>query len=342
MSAETDAGAAPCRLRRGLIAATLAVGVSAGMPARAAAATRTVALNFDDLPYAAGPFPESLAAATRVTHSILGTLKRHRAPAMGMVNAARLEAAGGEPAWTRLLEAWIHQGASLGGHTYSHADLNLLEAQAFESEIARGQVVVDRLSAGRGGGRYFRFPCNHTGPTAEKKQAVAAWLTAQGLRIAPHTIDSGDYIFDLGYVDSLRRGDRETARRLREAYVEFVMAATGFAETIAPQVVGRDIPQIALFHGNDITADCLEPLLLGFEHRGYRFVSMDEAMADPAYDAPDTLVTGFGPTWLWRWRQSRHLHVAFDADPEPPAWVTELHDRVARLPHDAGNKASGD
>ena len=46
----------------------------------------------------------------------------------------------------------------------------------------------------------------------------------------------------------------------------------------------------------------LDEMLRRYRERGYRFISLDQAMADPAYATPDTLVTDFGPTWLWRWR----------------------------------------
>ena len=50
-------------------------------------------------------------------------------------------------------------------------------------------------------------------------------------------------------------------------------------------------------------------------------------MADPAYRTPDTLVSDYGPTWLWRWMKSLGMNVSFAADPDVPAWVTELFKR---------------
>jgi hypothetical protein len=75
------------------------------------------------------------------------------------------------------------------------------------------------------------------------------------------------------------------------------------------------------------TGDSLDKILNNFEARAYRFISLDEAMADPAYQTPDTFVTKFGPTWLWRWTRSRGVKVSFNDDPEPPTWVTELYSK---------------
>ena len=59
--------------------------------------------------------------------------------------------------------------------------------------------------------------------------------------------------------------------------------------------------------------------------RGYRFITLEEAMADPAYQTKDTLVSRSGPTWLWRWMKSKGMNVSFKDDPEPPQWVMDLY-----------------
>ena len=114
-------------------------------------------------------------------------------------------------------------------------------------------------------------------------------------------------------------------RRLSDAYVDFTFSATTFAEDVTAKIFGRRIPQTLLLHANDITADSLDAMLRGYEQRGYAFVSLDAAMNDEAYRTPDTLVTPFGPTWLWRWTKSKGLNISFRDDPEPPAWVSQLY-----------------
>ena len=109
--------------------------------------------------------------------------------------------------------------------------------------------------------------------------------------------------------------------------MDFTFAATAFAEQVAPKIFGREIPQTLLIHSNDITADCLDKLLAGFERRGYRFITLDEAMRDAVYQTPDTLVTRAGPTWLWRWMKSKGMSVNFNDDPELPSWVSDLYSK---------------
>jgi peptidoglycan/xylan/chitin deacetylase (PgdA/CDA1 family) len=289
---------------------------------------RTIALTFDDLPYLAVEPAEYVRNAERVTDEILRVLRVHNAPAVAFVNEARLQVPGEIDARVAVLKRWSDAGVVLGNHTYSHADFNSLSVPEFEDEIIHGEVVTRRLmEARRPYQLYFRFPETHGGDTAEKKQAVEAFLAERGYKVTPHTIENQDFVFNVLYVKAQRSGDAAGSGRLASAYLDFTFAATAFAEQIAPKVFGRDIPQTLLIHANDITADCLDKLLAGFETRGYRFVTLDEAMSDDAYQTHDTLVTKAGPTWLWRWMKSKGMKVSFNADPEPPAWVSDMYSK---------------
>ena len=79
-----------------------------------------------------------------------------------------------------------------------------------------------------------------------------------------------------------------------------------------------------MVHANDITADCLGEMLSRFAARGYRFVTLDEAMGDPAYQTKDMYVGKYGPTWIWRWLEIKDVKINGRDDPEPPEWVMEL------------------
>ncbi len=289
---------------------------------------RRMVLTFDDLPYQNDGADQLLADVHRVTAKLVGALRLHRAPAVGFVNESRLHVIGEVDARVGTLQEWVDAGLVLGNHTFSHLDLNTVSIEQFQDDIVRGDVVSRRLMRSRTPYQlYFRHPYTHTGNDLAKKQAVAEFLAARGYRVAPHTVDNQDFVFNRPYVQALRSGDEPMAERLRRAYIDFTVEATDFAERISPHVFGRVIPQTILLHANDITADTLEELLRIFEGRGYRFVSLDDAMTDDAYATEDTLVTRFGPTWLWRWTKSKSLSVSFKGDPEPPSWVTELYSR---------------
>ena len=285
-----------------------------------------MAVTFDDLPYAGVGQPDYLARARRATDKIMRVLQSRHVPVVGFVNEEALDGRGEVEARTALLQQWIDSGAILGNHTFSHRDFNAVTVEQFEEEITKGDVVTRRLMRSHQPYQlYFRHPMTHTGDTQAKKEAVESFLAARDYKITPHTIENSDFIFNAVYVSALRNKDDATARRLREAYLDFTIAATEFAEHISPQIFGREVTQTLLIHANDINSDCLDELLRRFAGRGYRFVTLDEAMKDPAYKTKDTLVSKSGPTWLWRWMKSKGMNISFADDPEPPQWVTDLY-----------------
>jgi peptidoglycan/xylan/chitin deacetylase (PgdA/CDA1 family) len=300
----------------------LALGQVAGTAQRPA---RRMALTFDDLPYSAGAGQPWLPNAQPVTKQTLTVLKQHRAPAIGFVNEIKLQGADSD-ARVALLQQWLDAGMTLGNHTYSHPDLNQQTVEQFPEEIIKGEIITRRLMAAKKQElRYFRHPMTHTGDTQEKKEAIEKFLAARGYRVTPHTIENSDFIFTVPYSRALQRRDEAELKRLRAAYLDYTLAAIEFAEKIAPQIFGREIAQTLLLHVNDINADCLDELLQRLRARGYEFVTLDEAMADPAYQTKDTLVAQRGPTGLWRWMRSLGLNLSFKDDPEPPQWVMDLY-----------------
>ena len=290
--------------------------------------SRTMALTFDDLPFVAAGQPY-FPDATTTTEQLLQVLRRHRAPAIGFVNERQLEAAGdARRRREALLQAWIDAGMTLGNHTYSHPDFNTVTIDAFKEEIVKGEPTVDRLMAGRApGGRFFRHPMTHTGDTKAKKDAIDAFLAARGYRIAPHTIENSDFIFNAVYAAARAAGDLDLAQRVQDAYVDLTMEATTFAEGASRELFTREIPQTLLLHANVLTAGSLEKLLSRFEARGYRFVTLDEAMKDPAYATPDTAIFTSGPTWYWRWSRTLGVRLSPQGDPEVPDWIMDAYRR---------------
>ena len=65
------------------------------------------------------------------------------------------------------------------------------------------------------------------------------------------------------------------------------------------ELFGREIPQILLIHCNELNSVTLRESIARMRKRGYTFITLDEAMQDPAYQRPDTFA-GSGGSWLSR------------------------------------------
>src|SRR5689334_2603677 len=244
-------------------------------------ARRTMAVTFDDLPYVNMGGGVYIKNARVATAKILSTLKQHKVPAIGFVNEGKLEYSREER--IALLRQWVESGMILGNHTYSHHDLNSLTVEQFQEDITKGDVVTRQLMRSRQPYQlYFRHPMTHTGDTKEKKEAIEKFLETRGYKVTPHTIGNSDFIFNVPYAGAVQKHDEALARRVRDEYVAYTIAATEFAEKVSPEIFGREIPQLLLIHSNDINAECLDEILKKFEARGYSFVTLDAVMADPA------------------------------------------------------------
>ena len=297
----------------------------------ASAQERTMAVTIDDLPFVNPGGTNFLTKAQRATTKILRSLRTHQSPAIGFVIESRLHATGEVDQRIALLQQWVDAGMTLANHTYSHRSFNDLTVDQFQDGIIKGEVITRRLMEPHKPYQlYFRHPMTHTGDTREKKEAIEEFVAARGYRIAPHTIENSDFIFNVPYAQAVQNGDTAMAERVRESYLDYNLAVTRFAERISVEIFGREVAQTVLIYTNDISADCLDTMLTDWEKRGYRFITLDEAMTDPAYATQDTFVTTYGPTWLFRWMKSMGKNVSFRGDPEPPPWVVDSYRAIRR------------
>jgi peptidoglycan/xylan/chitin deacetylase (PgdA/CDA1 family) len=289
-------------------------------------AQRTVALTFDDLPEA---LSRDLATMQRNTPELLRALKLHHAPAIGFVNEGKLHVTDELESRTAVLKQWVDAGMTLGNHTFSHLRLLTTPLPKYEEDVIKGEVVTRRLMSGRRQPYqlYFRHPYTSTGATREVKAAFESFLLERGYKVAPFTIENSDYVFNQMYSEARRNKDTVLMERLRKTYLDYNDGQFEFMERLSKEMFGREISQILLIHANDINADCLDEMLKRLENRGYRFITLDQALEDNAYQTKDDYIGMHGPSWLHRWTVSLGLKMKLDQEPDPPKWVMEMFKR---------------
>jgi peptidoglycan/xylan/chitin deacetylase (PgdA/CDA1 family) len=287
---------------------------------------REIAITFDDLPIA-GVLPRDITASRELTRKLLAAIAAHHVPVTAFVNEDKLNAADGSVDSDRveLLRQWLATGAELGNHTYSHPDLHATPLDAFEADVLKGERVLRPLLAERGQApRFFRHPFLHTGRTLDVKTSFERFLTGHRYRVAPVTIDNDEYLFAAAYDRTMARGDRAAAVRVADAYVPYMDAKIAFFERNSSDLFARQIRQVLLVHANRLNADRFGELAAMFERRGYRFITLERALEDPAFQSADAFVGAGGITWLHRWALTRKMPKTFYAgEPETPAFVVE-------------------
>ena len=262
---------------------------------------RQVAITIDDLP--AG-MADRLPAAdiTALTAKLLGTLRDQKIPVVGFVNEKKLYKTGEVDERIKALQMWLDYGFELGNHTFSHASLNQVGLKAWEDEVIQGESVTRILLAPRKMKlRYFRHPYLDTGRDLLTRRQAEAFLIERGYRIAPITLDGWDWMFAGLYEDAKKRNDTELQQRIVKEYLAYHDAVFAYDEKLSLKVVGYEPKQILLLHASNLEADHIGELLDVLRKRGYRFITLEDALGDAAYSLPDTFVGEEGSGWLDHW-----------------------------------------
>ncbi len=289
------------KLRWWIVLFLICMVVPAAWPVPSPEGDRQVAVTIDDLP---GTNAESMNATTltEMTSKLLTALRQEKVPAVGFVNEVKLYKPGEVDARIKVLNMWLDSGFELGNHTFHHTSLNRAGLQAWEDDTIQGESVIKMLLAQHNMKlRYFRHPYLDVGADLETRREAEAFLSRRGYQVAPVTVDGWDWNFGGVYEDAKRRGDTALMQQIVHLYLSYHDAVFAWCEQTSRQVVGYEPRQILLLHGNQLEADHITELLELIRKRGYRFITLEQALQDPAYSLPDTYVGSDGTIWLEHW-----------------------------------------
>ena len=288
-------------------------------------AARRVSITIDD-----GPVVNEmtdLGNFQRITNGLIGSFQVERVPVTMFLNERQLNVPGQRDARAAVVEQWLNAGFELGNHTYSHPSASHVPVDQFQDDVVKGEVITRAILERQGRQLvWLRYPYLHSGGTAETHQAIVEFLEKRRYRVAPVTVDYADYTFAGAYARELRRGSIEVAEKIKQAYLDQVDVGFEYAERSSVELFGRDIAQILLIHCNELNSVTLRESIARMRKRGYTFISLDEAMQDPAYERPDTFA-GPGGSWLSRSATvmgKRLTPETSAARPVVPKWITDL------------------
>jgi peptidoglycan/xylan/chitin deacetylase (PgdA/CDA1 family) len=263
--------------------------------------SREVAITIDDLPVASGIKDNEFQQ--KLTTELLAKLKKNNVPAIGFVNEGKLfrnDSLINER--VDLLKQWLDTGLELGNHTYSHNSLNQIPAKDYIEDIVKGEKTIRGLIENSGKElTYFRHPFLHTGTSKEVRDSVENFLKEHNYIIAPVTIDNSDWVFARGYEKAFLQNDSSMMKKISDEYISYMVTKFEHFEFVSRELFGREIKQILLIHASKLNADHFNELAESMIKRGYKFISIKEALEDSAYNSPDTFYKNNGISWLHRW-----------------------------------------
>jgi len=201
----------------------------------------------------------------------------------------------------------------VGNHTYSHKDLELNSAEAFQRDIEENEPALELLqlmSHGEGSQdewHWLRYPYLHEGDTVEKRRAVRAYLKARGYRVAQVTIDWEDYLWNFAYARCAAKKDEKSIAWLRSSYLQTASDFLDLGREQAKLVFGREINYVLLMHLGAFSSAILPDALDLLKKKGFQLVTLEEAEKDAAYESdPDVGLHDAG-TLLDQWMQVKGI-----------------------------------
>lgn len=286
-------------------------------------AQNLVSITIDDLPVVSYDINDTLVQQ-KVTSNLLNSLKKHHVPAIGFVNESKLYHFNRLQAiQVSMLRQWLEAGQELGNHTYSHLDYHKSFLMEFKQEIMRGHMVCKPLAAEYHKNiSYFRHPYLHIGESNASYDSLKTMLNGLGYQIAPVSIDNEDYLFAKAYHQAMLSSDSTTMHQIGKDYVNYMGQKLKYFEGLSLKLFQRNITHVLIIHANALNASYLDELIHMFQRNKYTFITLEEALKDPAYK---TEITKFGPwgnSWIERWAMSTGAKGDyFKGDIETPIYI---------------------
>jgi hypothetical protein len=69
-------------------------------------------------------------------------------------------------------------------------------------------------------------------------------------------------------------------------------------------------------------------VLTKFEAHGYKFITLEEALKDPAYQTADDYAGPYGSPWEHRWAKTLGKEQDLKGAPDTPKWVWDLYNKA--------------
>lgn len=287
---------------------------------------KQVCFSFDDLPVVTNGITDS-THQKNLFNKIVVSLKTNNVPAIGFANEKKLY--GNENIiqyQADLLKNWITNGLDLGNHSFSHFDYNEVSFYDYTEDVIKGETIVKKiLNEQNKQIKYFRHPFLHVGNTKAKADSLDEFLNEHNYLVAPVTIDNEDYLFAVAYKRAKEKKDTALMNQIGHDYIAYMEKKLRYYEMQSDNLFGRKISQILLLHTSMLNSDYLDSLIALYKAHNYVFVSMDDALKDPAYKTEITVFGDWGISWIDKWALSAgRKGDFFKDDPATPEYIKTL------------------
>lgn len=230
-----------------------------------------------------------------------------------------------------LMKYWILSPyVNFGNHSFSHLNYGKSGYDNFNLDVLKNINYLKRL-APKKRVEYFRFPFNALGVDSLSQKKMITQLSRYQLKLAPFTIESSDYIFDVIYTNYLLKGDTANADRIAQMYIQYTLFCFDYFSQLSKETYKRNIKHIFLGHANLLHSHYLMDLIDALRKKGYSFISFNEAMADEVYKTPSYYHENEGISWIFRWIKNPTKRAELlKKSPDPNKEVLDLYKKLTK------------
>jgi beta-lactamase regulating signal transducer with metallopeptidase domain len=239
---------------------------------------------------------------------LIEKLKAHRVPAIGFVQGGMIS--DGEkmyPVRVEIVRTWRDAGFEIGIGGYKHIWFYDTPFDEYVANVEKNEQITKKILAEKNLPlRYFSYPFLNTGKTTDDRNRFENWLNARGLNSVKYTFDNQEWMYSFAYDMARKDNDINTMKEIRAEYLDYMAKMTAHYEAYSQELFGRDIAQTLVLTSSRLVADSADEFFGMLQKRGYKFVPMDEAQADEAYQTKEALVDSkSGISWFERWQMAK-------------------------------------
>lgn len=248
--------------------------------------------------------PKDADATTRL---MIAKLTQYRIPAIGFVQGGMIS--DGEklyPVRANIVHLWRDAGFEIGIGGYKHIWFYNTPFDDYVANTEKNERITKQILAEKNLPlRYFSYPYLNTGKSVEERNRFENWLKERGLTSVKYTIDNNEWMYSYAYDMARNDNDISTMTEIRVEFINYMSKMFDHYEAYSAEMFGRDINQTMVLTPSRLVADSADDLFGMINKRGYKFVSMDEALSDEAYRTEENFVGEWGISWFERWAKTQ-------------------------------------
>jgi len=274
---------------KSLAVTTAAIGFG-GVPALACKTLSYFSITMDDF-YWRNPVKQT---AQQRNASILDTFTKHKIKAAAFVIGRNIEDQEGKD----LISQWDKAGHLIANHTYSHREFSApdTDVKAYQADVLRAEALPKDFSRFR---KYLRFPMLKEGETAEKRDAMRAFMQQNGYRNGHVTVDNSDWAIDQRLTARLKKDPNADLKPYRDFYLEHMWARAEYYDALARRVTRRAVKHTILVHFNLLNGLFLNDVIEMLKKKGWVPMDAEQAFAEESVFLAQPKVVPAGESIIW-------------------------------------------